>query len=193
MIANFFPAGFTGGCVEVGAVDGRHVSNTLHFEEAGWTCLCIEPNPYYHEALRRNRKLMLPYAVSDRDQDRVMLHRVKIGNTYDACTGLEPDQTLIRQFGAQVSEQDQVPVVARTLDACLAEVAMPRVDFVSIDTEGTEQAVLRGFDLNRWRPRLLVLENNHDAAANVDHYLRGFAYHKLFRHAVNDFYMNVTM
>jgi len=192
IIANFFPADYKGVCVEVGAVDGRHLSNTLHFEEVGWTALCIEPNPYYHDALRRNRKLFLPYAVSDRDQDGVVLHRVRIGDTYDACTSLEPDRVLIQQFGTRVTARDQVLVSARTLDSCLAEARLNKVDFVSIDTEGTEQSVLKGFDLHRWKPRLLVIENNH-AQSEIDGYLVTFGYRKLIRHVVNDFYLRVAM
>jgi FkbM family methyltransferase len=192
LIANFFPLGYKGHCVEFGAVDGRHVSNTLHFEEAGWDCLCIEPNDYYHEALKRNRKLFLPYAVSNVDEDNVVLHRVKIGNTYDACTSLEPDQALIKQFGNQVSAQDQIMVKARTLNSCLEEVKWTKVDFVSIDTEGTELKVLQGFDLDRWKPRLLIIENNH-AASSIDAYLAAKGYRKVLRHAVNDFFLRVTL
>ena len=32
-------------CVEVGANDGVHGSNTLFFEKLGWQCVLIEPNP----------------------------------------------------------------------------------------------------------------------------------------------------
>jgi hypothetical protein len=34
------------------------------------------------------------------------------------------------------------------------------IDFVSIDVEGHEPDVLAGFDLQRWRPRLLVIEDH---------------------------------
>ena len=30
-----------GVCIEVGAYDGITLSNTLHFEQKGWTALCI--------------------------------------------------------------------------------------------------------------------------------------------------------
>jgi len=32
-----------------------------------------------------------------------------------------------------------------------------RVDFVSIDVEGTELDVLRGFNLARWQPELILM------------------------------------
>ena len=190
VIARFFPAGFVGSCVEVGAVDGRHMSNTLYFEEAGWKCLCIEPNEHYHEALRMNRKHFLPYAVSSRNQDGVVLHRVKIGDAYDACTSLELDQTLISQFKRVINEQDEILVNARTLDSCMEEAGFSEVDFVTIDTEGTELSVLQGFDIARWKPALVVIENNHDTP-RVDAHLLALGYPKILNHAVNDFYMRV--
>ena len=49
----------------------------------------------------------------------------------------------------------------RTLDDILeqAEAPMP-IDFVSIDVEGHEVEVLSGFDLARWRPRLILVEDH---------------------------------
>src|SRR2546421_464606 len=47
-----------------------------------------------------------------------------------------------------------------TLDAILAEAGNPKLDFVSIDVEGTQFDVLRGFDLERHKPRLLIVEDH---------------------------------
>ena len=49
----------------------------------------------------------------------------------------------------------------RTLDSILEEAgAHPGFDFLSIDVEGHEIEVLRGFDIARWRPRLILLEDH---------------------------------
>ena len=42
-IKTLFPKYYKGVCVEIGADDGRTFSNTYHFEQSDWTCLCIEP------------------------------------------------------------------------------------------------------------------------------------------------------
>ena len=49
------------------------------------------------------------------------------------------------------------------------------IDYVSIDVEGHEIAVLEGFDLKHWRPRLLVVE---DLAMNfvLHRYLKARGY-----------------
>ena len=55
-------------------------------------------------------------------------------------------------------EPYDVRVSARTLTSVLEEARAPRVDLLSLDVEGYELEVLKGLDLNRYRPRLVVLE-----------------------------------
>jgi len=46
-----------------------------------------------------------------------------------------------------------------TLDDILAQLGNPRPDFVSIDVEGAELDVLKGFNLAQHRPGLIVVED----------------------------------
>jgi hypothetical protein len=55
---------------------------------------------------------------------------------------------------------EEVKVPAMTLDEMLTSAKIEKVDFVSIDVEGAELEVLQGFDLNRWAPKLLLIERN---------------------------------
>lgn len=59
---------------------------------------------------------------------------------------------------------------------------------VSIDTENTELDVLKGFDINRWKPKLLVIENNYDESFIAD-YLKPFGYVRDRRVGGNDFFI----
>jgi hypothetical protein len=61
----------------------------------------------------------------------------------------------------EVQQLDNVPeieVSARTLSSLLDERGSPKVDFFSLDVEGYEIPVLQGMDLNRHRPRLILVE-----------------------------------
>jgi hypothetical protein len=51
-----------------------------------------------------------------------------------------------------------ITVRVRTLDSLLAEWNPPRLDVLSVDTEGTELDVLKGIDLNRWAPKVIIAE-----------------------------------
>jgi hypothetical protein len=58
-----------------------------------------------------------------------------------------------------------------TVDSLLDRLEMPRVDIVVIETLNTGHRVLQGFDVDRYRPRLLIMEQRHLGAgirARVD-------------------------
>src|SRR5258705_5217189 len=62
---------------------------------------------------------------------------------------------------AALPAQGQVDVSVRTLDDILLEAQAPApIDLVSIDVWGHEIDVLAGFDLGRWRPRLILIEDH---------------------------------
>jgi hypothetical protein len=75
---------------------------------------------------------------------------------------LGPHSSLNRELAVTgVIAETEIEVPIRTLDAILEEIAAPApIDFVSIDVEGHEVEVLSGFDLARWRPRLLLIEDH---------------------------------
>jgi FkbM family methyltransferase len=102
-----------------------------------------------------------------------------------AISALRIDQELFNMHN--VSRVYTIKVNVRTLDACLQDFFTP-IDFVSIDTEGTELDVLKGFSIAKYHPKLLVVENNFNNP-NIEEYLDNFGYKKVKRHIINDFYM----
>lgn len=152
MVAAFF-AGCKGFYVEVGANDPFERSQTWHLEQAGWTGILIEPQPDLAEKLRAVRKARV-FAVacsSPGNAGRMLpLHiagPLSSMNRADMAPGAIPEAVI------------DVPV--RTLDSILDEAkAAAPVDFLSIDVEGHEIEVLRGFDFARWNPRLILLEDH---------------------------------
>ena len=54
-----------------------------------------------------------------------------------------------------------IEVETATLDDILAAHGVPgEIDYLSVDTEGSELEVLKGLDLGRYRPRLMTVEHN---------------------------------
>jgi len=71
----------------------------------------------------------------------------------------------------------------------LHEAKVQTLDFATIDVEGAELEVLRGFDLQKWKPRVLVMEDisgGHDR--RVRRYLAGKAYRCFHNDGLNDWY-----
>jgi len=180
LVAGFFGAQ-TGFFVEVGANEPRERSQTWHLEQAGWTGILIEPQPDHVERLRaqRNAKVFAVAATSPEHHGGTLpLHVAGPLSSLDR-SGMAP--------GAEPKAVIEVPV--RTLDSILEEAGAPSpLDFVSIDVEGHELEVLRGFTLARWRPRLILLED-HVADLEKHRYLKRAGYRIIRRYENNGWYV----
>lgn len=147
--------------VEFGATDGILLSNTLLLEnEFGWTGLCAEPNPGMFEHLKHNRRCRVS----------------------DACVGARTGESvefvLAEEFGGMVKDmaadmhgerrqayyadpQHRQTMVTVSLNDLLEQHGAPRdIDYLSIDTEGSEPEILEAFPFDRWRIRLITVEHN---------------------------------
>ena len=82
-----------------------------------------------------------------------------------------------------------IAVPIRTLDSVLEEAGAPkRFDFLSIDVEGHEIEVLRGFDIAGWQPRLILLED-HVADLSKHRFLNRAGYRIVRRYENNGWYV----
>ena len=180
LVAAFF-GGTKGFFVEVGANDPHARSQTLHLERAGWTGILIEPQPDLAEQLRTMRTGKV-FAVACSSPEHA-------GCTMPLHVA-GPLSSLDREHmapGAAPERVIEVPI--RTLDSLLDEADAPKpLDFLSIDVEGHEIEVLRGFDIVRWRPRLILLED-HVADLAKHRFLKSAGYRLIRRYENNGWYV----
>ena len=191
IIQSYFPQDYKGVCIDVGAVDGISMSNSYHFELHGWFCISAEANPDMYEALKMNRVAAVHCAVGSEDKLEIEFNVVNLsaqGGNETAVSAVTIDERLLRQHDFLKPIIYKVNVPMKTLDTILKDYpAIDKIDFVSIDTEGTELEVLKGFDIARWMPKLFVIENNYNDPW-IEEYLKPFGYTKVLRNEVNDFY-----
>lgn len=180
MVAAFF-GDRKGYFVEVGANEPRIRSQTWHLEQAGWSGLLIEPQPDLARELRAMRMAKV-FAVAcsgpEHDGGTLPLHVAGPLSSLDR-SGMAP--------GANPERIISVPI--RTLDSVLGEANAPvGFDFLSIDVEGHEIEVLRGFDIARWQPRLILLED-HVGDLSKHNYLIRAGYRIVRRFENNGWYV----
>jgi FkbM family methyltransferase len=151
--------GMRGGVfVEFGAADGSYLSNSALLErDYGWTGLLAEPAPRWHEALGRNRRTRISHkcvwSVS--------------GETLVFAQTTDPVYSTIKSY-AEIDchseirrDAQEMRVETISLGDLLAEHDMPKqIDYISIDTEGSELDILKTFDFSRWDVRLFSVEYN---------------------------------
>jgi hypothetical protein len=83
----------------------------------------------------------------------------------------------------------KVRVPFTSLDDLLAE-STDRVNFVSLDVEGMELEVLKGFDIARYRPEMILIESDgrrHDET--IEAHLQDLGYYAVGRKGCNLFFV----
>lgn len=180
LVAAFF-GDIKGYFVEVGANEPRVRSQTWHLEQTGWTGVLIEPQPELARELRAMRMAKV-FAVACSSPDNA-------GRTLPLHVA-GPLSSLDRsQMAPGAAPQAVIEVPIRTLDSVLEEAGAPeKFDFLSIDVEGHELEVLGGFDIARWQPRLILLED-HVADLSKHRYLAGAGYRIVRRYENNGWYV----
>jgi len=188
-IAQHFDPEYKGTCINIGATDGINMDNTYHFELHGWKCISVEANPALYEELKKNRMNAVHCAVGKFDNREVEFNVVTLqGGNQTAISGLELDQRLMQSHAFLNPVVEKVKVQERKLDSIIADFDwVTSIDFISIDTEGTELDVLKGFDIPKWNVKMFCIENNFNDP-EIEQYLALFGYRKIRRHEVNDFY-----
>jgi FkbM family methyltransferase len=181
--------------VDVGAFDGVHLSNTYSFEQQGWPGICVEPNPRYFQLCKRSRPLALCLnfaCVADEDVKTVEFYEEELGLLSGVYADREDDVRARYQGRGLAFEGFSTRTVpAATLNSVLSK-NLPHgteIDFISIDVEGTELEVLRGVDLSRFRPRVLLIEaNSAEAEKCLGTHLMKFGYIQARRLIENVFF-----
>ncbi|MDJ0877227.1 MAG: FkbM family methyltransferase [Halieaceae bacterium] len=155
--------------VELGANDGFTQSNTYYLElKKSWRGLLVEPAPHNFLSclrLRGANNRVFCNACVDFDY-REKYVDIEYANLMSVSKSLPLDldysSTYLHNARAiqDINSQDMsFGAPARTLTSLLDEAQAPTtIDFLSLDVEGAEMAVLGGIDFSRYRFQFLLVE-----------------------------------
>lgn len=156
--------------IEAGAADGINQSNTLFLEkQKGWTGILVEPNPEAFAACCSTRPASKVYncalvSYDYKDSEIEMYFR----RWYQGDPGLVTStfDSPINKVDAWEGYMYSYNVPARTLDSILEECQVSEIDYLSLDVEGYELNVLRGFNFKLYKPKIILLES-HDKTDEI--------------------------
>lgn len=148
--------------VEVGANQPTApTSQSLHLEQQlGWKSVLIEPNPDLAQQARQLRPQATVFecaCVSSDDIGELSFY-IPVTGEGEAHTHAAIEKNIDDH---NYAEHRELKVKSKTLNAIIAESGLSRIDLLSIDVEGAELEVLKGIDLSKHRPRLILLEDKH--------------------------------
>lgn len=148
--------------IEVGAFDGYSYAVTYALECLGWKGLLIEAIPERAEqcTARRKHSRVVHSALASKHGGEVTF-----SITEDQFGGmlsyLDPNSSHAKNLAG--ARQRKVTVPLTTMNELLRD-HQGEIDVAVIDVEGGEVPLLAGFDLHKYKPKVLLIEDNEKGA-----------------------------
>lgn len=154
-VANFKRGGYF---VEFGAANGIDNSNTYLLEkDFGWQGLLAEPARSFQDMLRKSRSVNLePCCVWRESGSQITFNETDI-----------TELSTIAEFSGSDSHEEKrkngsvYQVGTISLNDLLDKHKAPKeIDYISMDTEGSEFEILNAFDFSRYSVKVITCEHN---------------------------------
>ena len=152
--------------VEFGATDGVLLSNTWLLEkEFGWQGICAEPNPKFFEKLKENRSCIVSNQYIGRETGQQV--EFILADVYGGSREFLDIDHHKEKRNAYAVAGHVANFISISLDDFLKQHHAPfTIDYMSIDTEGSEYDLLCAFPFEKWNIQLLSIEHNHGKTCN---------------------------
>lgn len=153
---NFKCSGFF---VDIGASNGFDYSNTYTLEKVfGWNGILAEPAKVWHNDLKKHRSSVIDNHCVWSESGATLNFRESFAH---------PDHSTLEPFvdadGFGIHRDGKnYDVETISLNDLLAKYQAPaHIDYLSIDTEGSEFPILDAFDFNKYRIDIITCEHNY--------------------------------
>lgn len=162
-VLNLFNKKRNGYFLDIGAFDGVSYSNTYLLEkEYGWKGICVEPLPDQYEKLISVRTAY----CCDKALYKTSGEKLEFISA-DMLSGIKKDidcHTHIINDDANVIEVETISPsdLLKAVDAPFV------IDYMSLDTEGSELSILEAFDFDTYIVKFINVEHNHQEPRRTD-------------------------
>ena len=146
--------------IEIGASDGISLSNTYLLEtKYDWKGICVEPIPKQYELLIKNRPNSICYkeAVFNESNKNLIFD---IANNSDMCSGIS--NYIDCHIELVNNNKTQIIVNTISFNDLLEKSNSPLfIEYLSLDTEGSEYEILKSVDFKKYTFGLIDVEHNY--------------------------------
>ena len=173
-IINYFKNKNNGFYIDVGCYHPLHRNNTFLLHKNGWSGINIDIHQFSIDLFNylRPNDVNLNCAVSNSNGVTKMFYQKKLSqlSTID-----EKQAKIAFQGNIKTSE-----IKCFTLDAILEKLKFndKKIDLLDIDVEGADLKVLKGFNLEKFKPELICVETHEKEIkhSEIYEYLSNFSY-----------------
>jgi FkbM family methyltransferase len=153
--------------IEIGASNGLLLSNTYLLEtQYGWKGICCEPIPYKFKQLIKNRPNTLCCNKAVYNQSGLTV-KFDIANNCDLLSGISNH---IDSHKTSVdTNKTTIDIETISLLDVLNNYNAPSfIDYMSLDTEGSEFEIIKNFDFEKYTFGLIDIEHNYEEPRRTD-------------------------
>lgn len=145
--------------IDVGAADGIWSSNTYYLESRmGWEGVLVEPAAAWHDSLTKNRTSPVDTRCAwSKTGEQVIFNMPPSPSLSTIDQFSDADHWGSHRTGGEKPSLDTVSLVE-----LIKEYKLPsKVDYLSIDTEGSEYEILAAFDFDNYDIGIITCEHNY--------------------------------
>ena len=140
--------------LDIGANDPERLSNTALFHLLGCDGMTVEPNPELHALLVRHRPGAINLNIGIGPVAGALTFHRMVNHSLSTFSDDEA-RRLVNQ--EEVALRDRLAIPVRPVREVLDSHSF-HPDFLSLDVEGTELAILQSYDWERHRPAVICVE-----------------------------------
>ena len=159
-VLNYFGFKPNGYFVEFGATDGKQFSNTFMLEKQfGWTGILAEPAQTWHSQLRKNRaeSIIDRRCVWKVSGEVIQFAETPIAELSSINHIQNQDEHAYARKNSKLYEVETVSLQ----NLLVTNNAPYEIDYLSIDTEGSEFEILSSFDFATFNIKIITCEHNY--------------------------------
>jgi FkbM family methyltransferase len=193
-VLSFYKEKKGGYFVEIGASDGITLSNTYLLEtQYGWNGICVEPIPEFYTKLINNRPNSICYDNAIYNCSNIIVE-FDIAINDELISGISANLDL---YKATVNKnKTTINVTTLSLNDLLDKSNAPHfIEYLSLDTEGSEYEILKTLDFNKYTFGLIDVEHNYvePRRSNIKKLLLANGYLYLGENKWDDMYKHASI
>lgn len=145
--------------VEFGAMDGLIFSNSYLLEKSyAWNGIVAEPGKNYHTDLYKNRQCIIDTRCIWKNSNEKLIFNQTIEPEYSTLDIFnDSDHHKNKRQNGEKYEVDTISLI----DLLDEHKAPKEIDYLSIDTEGSEYSILENFDFDKYKIKIITCEHNY--------------------------------
>ncbi len=152
IVEKIFPVNYVGKYMEIGAYHPSRLSNVYKFYKKGWTGIVVEPNPEVKDLFNKLRPKDKFYNLGISDRKGTINYYQFLIPALNTFSKYEADKN--------IKNGHKLEKIIKVKTKIITDLEETNIDFLSVDTEGFDEKILKSWNWKKCRPRAVCVEKN---------------------------------